>query len=84
MPPRKKKNEPKTSKKENLVTVIEIHHPGCWHHVLLQLQKTLAVFVAMVEAQGGGTLKFSVSIGESDFFGVKISNFHILFGFQKN
>ena len=76
-------------KKENLVTVIEIHHPGCWHHVLLQLQKTIAVFVAMVEAQGGGgggTLKFSVYIGEADFFGVKILNFHIFFffGFQKN
>ena len=32
---------------------------------------------------GGVTLKFSVYIGEADFFGVKILNFHIL-GFQKN
>ena len=33
---------------------------------------------------GGGTLKFSVYIGEADFFGVKILNFRILLGFQKN
>ena len=33
---------------------------------------------------GGGTLKFSVYIGEADFFGVKILNFHIVLGFQKN
>ena len=56
--------------------------------------KTLAVFVAMVEAKGGGggggTLKFSVYIGEADFLGVKILNFHIFFfflgggGVQKN
>ena len=32
----------------------------------------------------GGTLKFSVYIGEADFFGVKILNFHIFLGFQKN
>ena len=31
---------------------------------------------------GGGTLKFSVYIGETDFFGVKILNFRIfLFSF---
>ena len=33
---------------------------------------------------GGGTLKFSVYIGEADFFGVKILNFRIFWGFQKN
>ena len=33
---------------------------------------------------GGGTLKFSVYKGEADFFGVKILNFHIFLGFQKN
>ena len=33
---------------------------------------------------GGATLKFSVYIGEADFFGVKILNFHIFLGFQKN
>ena len=33
---------------------------------------------------GGGTLKFSVYIGEADFFGVKILNFYIFGGFQKN
>ena len=33
---------------------------------------------------GGGTLKFSVYIGEADFLGVKILNFHIFEGFQKN
>ena len=33
---------------------------------------------------GGGTLKFSVYIGEADFLGVKILNFRILGGFQKN
>ena len=32
----------------------------------------------------GGTLKFSVYIGEADFFGVKILNFRIFWGFQKN
>ena len=32
----------------------------------------------------GGTLKFSVYIGEADFFGVKILNFHIFWGLQKN
>ena len=32
----------------------------------------------------GGTLKFSVYIGEADFYGVKILNFHIFGGFQKN
>ena len=32
---------------------------------------------------GGGTLKFSVYIGEADFFGVKILNFRIFWGFQK-
>ena len=30
---------------------------------------------------GGGTLKFSVYIGETDFFGVKILNFRIFFFF---
>ena len=29
----------------------------------------------------GGTLKFSVYIGEADFFGVKILNFRIFLGF---
>ena len=40
----------------------------------------------MVGSQGGGggTLKFSVYIGEADFFGVKILNFRIFLGFQKN
>ena len=33
---------------------------------------------------GGGTLKFSIYIGEADFFGVKILNFRIFLGFQKN
>ena len=33
---------------------------------------------------GGGTLKFSVYTGEADFFGVKILNFRIFLGFQKN
>ena len=33
---------------------------------------------------GGGTLKFSVYIGEADFFGVKISKFRNFLGFQKN
>ena len=32
----------------------------------------------------GGTLKFSVYIGEADFFGVKFLNFRIFLGFQKN
>ena len=32
----------------------------------------------------GGSLKFSVYIGEADFFGVKILNFRIFLGFQKN
>ena len=32
---------------------------------------------------GGGTLKFSIYIGEADFIWVKILNFHILGGFQK-
>ena len=32
----------------------------------------------------GGTLKFSVYIGEADCFGVKILNFRIFWGFQKN
>ena len=32
----------------------------------------------------GGTLKFSVYIGEADIFGVKILNFRIFLGFQKN
>ena len=32
----------------------------------------------------GGTQKFSVYIGEADFFGVKILNFRIFLGFQKN
>ena len=32
----------------------------------------------------GGTQKFSVYIGEADFFGVKILNFRIFWGFQKN
>ena len=40
--------------------------------------------IRVVCAQGGGTLKFSVYIGEADFFGVKILNFRILGGFQKN
>ena len=31
----------------------------------------------------GGTLKFSVYIGEADFFGVKILNFRIFFGFSE-
>ena len=31
----------------------------------------------------GGTLKFSVYIGEADFFGVKILNFRNFLGFQK-
>ena len=35
-------------------------------------------------ATPGGTLKFSVYIGEADFFGVKILNFRIFLGFQKN
>ena len=30
-----------------------------------------------------GTLKFSVYIGEDDFFGVKILNFHIFGGFSE-
>ena len=30
-----------------------------------------------------GTLKFSVYIGEADFFGVKILNFHIFGGFSE-
>ena len=34
--------------------------------------------------RGGGTLKFSVYIGEADFFGVKILNFRNFWGFQKN
>ena len=33
---------------------------------------------------GGVTLKFSVYIGEADFLGVKILNFRIFLGFQKN
>ena len=37
-----------------------------------------------VLARGGGTLKFSVYIGEADFLGVKILNSHIFGGFQKN
>ena len=36
------------------------------------------------EPRGVGTLKFSVYIGEADFFGVKILNFRIFWGFQKN
>ena len=32
----------------------------------------------------GGTLKYSVYIGEADFFGVKILNFRNFLGFQKN
>ena len=32
---------------------------------------------------GGGTLKFSVYIGEADFFWVKILNFHIFGGFSE-
>ena len=32
----------------------------------------------------GGTLKFSVYISEADFLGVKILNFRVLGGFQKN
>ena len=28
-------------------------------------------------------MKFSVYIGEADFFGVKIFNFHIVFGFSE-
>ena len=32
---------------------------------------------------GGGTLKFSVYIGEADFFGVKILNFRIFWGFSE-
>ena len=35
-------------------------------------------------APQGGTLKNSVYIGEADFFGVKILNFRIFLGFQKN
>ena len=32
---------------------------------------------------GGGTLKFSVYIGEADFFWVKILNFRIFWGFSE-
>ena len=39
---------------------------------------------SLISLGGGGTLKFSVYIGEADFFGVKISNFRIFLGFQKN
>ena len=42
------------------------------------------MFVAKAVCSKGGTLKFSVYIGEADFFGVKILNFHIFWGFQKN
>ena len=36
------------------------------------------------EKAQGGTLKFSVYIGEADFFGVKILNFRFFLGFQTN
>ena len=36
--------------------------------------------VTAANPRGGGTLKFSVYIGEADFFGVKILNFRIFFG----
>ena len=39
---------------------------------------------ACSQGGGGGTLKISVYIGEADFFGVKILNFRIFLGFQKN
>ena len=35
-----------------------------------------------INPRGGGTLKFSIYIGEADFFGVKILNFRIFLGFQ--
>ena len=37
----------------------------------------------MQGATQGGTLKFSVYIGEADFFGVKILNFRIFLGFSE-
>ena len=48
------------------------------------LKCMLAVTPTDTRSQGGGTLKNSVYIGEADFFGVKILNFRIFLGFQKN
>ena len=39
-------------------------------------------FYSLILSQGG-TLKFSVYIGEADFFGVKILNSHIFGGFSE-
>ena len=45
---------------------------------------TPMLYKSGVQARGGGgTLKFSVYIGEADFFGVKILNFRIFLGFSE-
>ena len=41
------------------------------------------VCVCVCGGGGGGTLKFSLNIGEADFFGVKILNFCIFLGFSE-
>ena len=48
------------------------------------LEGTVLENVESIKYPQGGTLKFSVYIGEADFFGVKILNFRIFLGCQKN
>ena len=45
-----------------------------WSYILIIRKKYVLIPVG-----GGGTLKFSVYIGEADIFGVKILNFRIFF-----
>ena len=49
-----------------------------------EVQNSSSVDLSLMQTPRGGTLKFSVYIGEADFFGVKILNFRIFLGFQKN
>ena len=51
---------------------------------ILSVLEGIKVSVLPTVFPRGGTLKFSVYIGEADFFGVKILNFRIFLGFQKN
>ena len=45
--------------------------------------QTRSIYKYVYRPQGGGTLKFSVYIGEADFLGVKILNFRIFWGFSE-
>ena len=56
----------------------------CWYLLITDLYLASVIDTVTPGGGGGGTLKLSVYIGEADFFGVKILNFRIFLGFQKN